>query len=670
QTSLDFLQMSHESNIYDYIATNLHKHCGDAVVVATSFDDGDDSLNVETVCGLEKRQIKLFGKLSHLKLSALKLKLPSNVKSTLKSGRLNVVKGGLYTLLLKRVPQKICDKIAKCIGLSKIYSIGLIRENKILGSVVLLVRKDILDESLVTAFVHQASIALQARQSTGQLMLSEERYHTTIDSLKDGLHLVDKNLKIILFNNHLLKWCRKLGLQDSVAELRLELASPLMGADSLKDYNHVFKTGQNLFTEESRIVNGERIVTETRKIPILINGNVERVMTIIRDITKRKIAEEEVKSIKNHLEAVLDGISESIVVLDRKYNIVSYNRAFQKWVGRPLAFLGGRKCFDVIHGFDKSCRQCVIRDVFRTGVPAESIHSHNLPHGKLFHETRAYPIFKDGIVDQAVYIFRDVTDREKMKEQLKQNYEQIKSANEELKKLDRMKNEFLAISSHELKTPISIINGYADIIHSEVLGSLTQEQKKRVKRIKENSEHLNTLVTNILDLTRMESGDLKLHKKSISISSLIRKTVDDMSHMAAKKNVKIIAKIIVDTRIFADQLRVKQILVNLIENAIKFTPPTKKIYIETSHDRKDIIISVMDEGVGIPKVELRNIFNKFYQIDSSTKRAHGGSGLGLAICKHLVELHGGTIAAESKLGKGSKFTVKIPLNNNSKTQSS
>jgi PAS domain S-box-containing protein len=389
-------------------------------------------------------------------------------------------------------------------------------------------------------------------------------------------------------------------------------------------------------------------------------GRIKGSLFIGNDITEKRRAEEEIAGIKHHLETVLDGISESIVVLDHKYRIVSYNKAFRNWVKEPLSDFRGKKCFRIIHGALQSCRKCVIRDVFSRKGPSESIHYHQTKNGRIYHETRAYPIFRDGKITESIYVFRDVSEREQMREQLRDNYEKLVAANQELMKLDRMKTEFLSIASHELRTPLAVIKGYADILTSGDLGGLNLEQKSRLERINRNVEHLDILVNNILDLTRMEAGELRLAKTRFSLQRLIRVVTDDMANIARQKGIRIDITVSAKTRVFADRMRLRQVLVNIIDNALKFTPDNGAVKISSWQRQGRLFVEVSDNGIGIRKKDIKNLFQRFYQVDSSIQRKYRGTGLGLAICKRIVELHGGEISIKSKHKKGTTISFTIP----------
>ncbi|MFH1056059.1 MAG: PAS domain S-box protein [Candidatus Altiarchaeota archaeon] len=491
---------------------------------------------------------------------------------------------------------------------------------------------------------------------------SEKRYRITIDSIKDAMHVADPKLKIILCNKTMTEWTRKLKLKKDIVGHTVFDVFPFLPTKVREEYHQVFKTKSMVVAHDVNKIGNVEMITETRKIPIIESGKVTHVLTVIRDITKEEKTQREVLEIKGHLETILDGISESIVVLDRRYNIVSHNRAFQEWVGGGRTRLIGCKCFEVIHRKETPCRRCIIRDVFRTGRPSESVHYHQTKRGRAYHEANAYPIVRDGDrIDEAIYVFRDVTDRERMKEQLRDNYERLLKVNEELVKLDKMKTEFLSIASHELRTPLTIIKGYAEILSSGDLGKLNEEQKSKLERINSNAEHLNLLVNNILDLTRMDAGELNLRKTRFSMGGLIDEVIGDMGQLALKRRIMLSSKITTKSRIHADRSRIKQLIVNLLDNAIKFTPDGGGVTVSASEGRDVMRVSVSDTGIGIKRNEIGKIFKRFYQVDASSKRKYGGAGLGLAICKRIVELHGGSIGVRSRYKSGTTITVNLPF---------
>jgi signal transduction histidine kinase len=228
---------------------------------------------------------------------------------------------------------------------------------------------------------------------------------------------------------------------------------------------------------------------------------------------------------------------------------------------------------------------------------------------------------------------------------------------------NRVKSEFLSTMSHELRTPLNSIIGFSDLLKQKIIGELNQKQEHYVDNILKSSKHLLSLINDILDLSKIESGKIEMNIEKISLPATINDTLEMVRTMAIKHNITIIKEFDPDFEFLdADKQKLKQILFNLLSNAVKFSKAEGgTIKIITKKYDEIALIAVSDTGIGIKKEDMGKLFNKFQQIESATYKKYGGSGLGLAISKELVELHGGMIWAESKYGEGTTFNFKLPL---------
>jgi len=241
----------------------------------------------------------------------------------------------------------------------------------------------------------------------------------------------------------------------------------------------------------------------------------------------------------------------------------------------------------------------------------------------------------------------------------------IRQKEEEARKIDIAKDEFLAMITHELKTPLVPIQGYSDILLSEHLGKLNPKQKERLSIIKSSSTSLLDLISDLLDAQKLELGQLRMVKSTNSIKNTIEKAVESLKPQATEKKVKIISKP-PNVIILHDSERITQVLTNLIKNSLTAVKSkTGIITIEVQDLPSEVIINVKDNGFGIPTDKQKDLFKKFYQIDSSLTRERGGSGLGLAICKGIVENHDGKIWLESTLNVGTTISFSIPKTSSS-----
>ena len=240
---------------------------------------------------------------------------------------------------------------------------------------------------------------------------------------------------------------------------------------------------------------------------------------------------------------------------------------------------------------------------------------------------------------------------------------QLETANERLKELDRLKLDFVSNVSHELKTPLTAIKGAVDLLLREVPGRINESQTHYLTRVKSNTQHLAGLINDLLDLARIEEGRIELKGTRVSVGGLVHEVMETVKPLATEKAVLLEVKLPEPSvLVWADRDKVTQVLMNLISNAIKFTPSDGRVSISTADDREGWVrVSIRDTGPGIPASEQEKIFEKFYQVTQDGGLKTKGTGLGLAICKALVELQGGKIWVESKEGCGSTFSFTLPV---------
>ena len=255
----------------------------------------------------------------------------------------------------------------------------------------------------------------------------------------------------------------------------------------------------------------------------------------------------------------------------------------------------------------------------------------------------------------------------------------LQTAYDRLRELDRLKSNFLATVSHELRTPLTSIIGYAEMLETGIAGALNAEQQDFVATIHGKGDQLLQLISSLLDLSKLEQGVMTLHRETVEPGALLAEVAKTMVPAAHRKSITL------ETQqeqhlpfVDADPVRLRQVLFNLAENAVKFTPEGGSVRfraeateLEPEGDdalgavlmaapQRAVALSIEDTGIGMPANELARIFDAFYQVDSSSTRAHGGTGLGLSIVKRLVDAHGGTVRVESEPGRGTRFIVILP----------
>ena len=251
---------------------------------------------------------------------------------------------------------------------------------------------------------------------------------------------------------------------------------------------------------------------------------------------------------------------------------------------------------------------------------------------------------------------------ERLNTKLEESNRELNQANAQLRELSAMKEEFLALTTHDLRSPLSVISGVINFFNSGRLGDLTGEQKNMVSMMERNTQNLIELVNDLLDASKLESGTMRLDLATIELSALIDELRQQMQPLAAEKEIALEALVPEELPpLRADRAKLRRVLVNLISNALKFTPRGGRVSVSAAAEGTLVRVSVTDTGVGIPTEDMRDIFDKYAQARSRATRSEKGTGLGLYITRQLVELHGGHIEVRSEVGKGSTFSFTIPV---------
>lgn len=261
-------------------------------------------------------------------------------------------------------------------------------------------------------------------------------------------------------------------------------------------------------------------------------------------------------------------------------------------------------------------------------------------------------------------VIRDVTERKRAEQEvrkLQQVYTaELEARNREIERANRLKSEFLASMSHELRTPLHTIIGFTELLEEGGEGALNEAQKRFLGHIHRDSNHLLELINDVLDLSKIEAGQLALKREVFPLRRCIEDALNTIRPGAALKGVEIDDRAHAVCDVNADPLRVKEMLYNLLSNAVKFTPKGGRVWVETREESGFAHITVGDTGIGIRAEEQENIFDKFYQVGNTTSGVREGTGLGLSITKELVQMHGGWMEVQSTPGQGSRFTFTLP----------
>src|SRR5688572_14321660 len=366
---------------------------------------------------------------------------------------------------------------------------------------------------------------------------------------------------------------------------------------------------------------------------------------------------------RNLLAAIVDSSDDAIVSKDLNGIITSWNKGAERVFGYAADEIIGKPVLTLIPP-DRREEEPRILQRLRAGERDDHFDTIRVrKNGEMFPVTMTISPLRDasGMIVGDSRIARDISDRQKLQRERHLLLDSERNARQQAEAASRMKDEFLAVVSHELRTPLNAIVGWTEVLAQG--GASREEVVEGIEVIKRNALVQAQIIEDILDLGRIVSGKMKLSVEPVDLATIVRDAITSVRHAAAAKEISI-KQVINDTRgvLMGDSKRLQQIVWNLLSNAIKFTPKRGRILVTALRVNSHVDLSVEDNGAGIAAEFLPRVFDRFSQADASTSRRTGGLGIGLALVKQLVELHGGTVRAESGgVGAGAKFTVSLPV---------
>jgi PAS domain S-box-containing protein len=352
--------------------------------------------------------------------------------------------------------------------------------------------------------------------------------------------------------------------------------------------------------------------------------------------------------------AIVEESPTSVMITDPRGNVEYVNAKFTLLTGFSRAEVIGRNPRILKSGVQPPE---VYRDLWTTisaGGEWRGELCNRRKSGELYWELAAISAIRDndGHIGHYLAVKEDITERKTIEDLLWQ----AKAAAEAS---STAKSRFLADMSHELRTPLNSILGFSQLMELAGGETLSAKQREYLRWIRDGGEHLLDMVNDVLDLSKVEAGKVELERTAIDPAALVRRVLTTVRSLAAKKHLRVSAVVPEDIgTLDADEVRLKQVLYNLLSNAVKFTEPEKRIGVEARAEGSDLLITVWDEGIGIPAADIPKIFEPYAQ--SRSRHTGEGTGLGLAIVKKLVQLHGGVVTVESTPGVGTRFTVRLP----------
>ena len=522
-------------------------------------------------------------------------------------------------------------------------------------------------------FPAQKLLYCVARDITGQksadqaLRDSEYRTRLIVESAYDAFISIDSSGLVTDWNAQAGKtfgWSR--------AEV---IGQPLDATIIPQRYREAHRRGLQHFlsTGEGPVLNKRIEITALRRdglefpvelsiSPVYVSGHYA-FNAFVSDISDRKQAEQKLYESEEKYKRLLENIPDVVWTSTREGKTTFITHNIEEVTGYTPAeiYSGGEGLwFDRIHPTDLLRVKDAYAALFDSRAQFDTEYRIQHKNGSwIWVQKKAVATYQKDGVQYADGVLLDVSERKAYQDKIEQQNIQLEERNLEVERANTLKSQFLANMSHELRTPLNAILGFSELLQENV-SSLTDKHKRWLEHIQKGGKHLLQLVNDILDLSKIEAGQVKFTLESFPVEEAIPEVLSNIVYLASIKKIQVDVNSQPGIVAFADRVRLKQIMYNLLNNAVKFTPESGHITVEVSQEGPSIRISVSDSGIGIRSEDQEVIFNEFHQVGETTRGVKEGTGLGLAITKRLVEQQGGTISVESEIGKGSRFIITLP----------
>ena len=460
---------------------------------------------------------------------------------------------------------------------------------------------------------------------------SEGRFKSLVSSSIIGIILINKEGKLIEANNaflHLIGYSKE---ELELGKIYLQKITPPEYLE--KDREAVCLLRKYGYAPPRQ---KEYIRKNGNRIPVLVGGTILDQISQVEvgfavDMREQVAIKEELQKANTRVSIILASISDGFVVLDKSFLFTYVNAKAEMVIGKSKDEIIGESFAGIFPFLDNKVFKKKFTKVLNTHEMT-TFEAYDGPQQK-WYEYRVYPL-EDGI---SIY-FTDISIR---------------------KEFDRRKDEFIGVASHELRTPLTSIKGYSQLLDRMLKKTDIQKAQIYLKKTNVYIERLNSLISDLFDMSKIQTGKLQFNNGSFDFDELVKDGIDSIQPTNQNHAIKVEGKI--NERLVGDKDRLEQVFTNLLTNAIKYSPNANKVVVNLSKNDHEIKVSVTDFGIGIDPCHHRKIFERFYRVDEISKK-FSGLGIGLYICREIIERHGGKIWVESQKGKGSVFSFTLPLN--------
>jgi signal transduction histidine kinase len=524
--------------------------------------------------------------------------------------------------------------------------------------------------------VTERVLARQKLEEKNEIIsLQKRQLETIVNGLSSYVSIIDRNGNFVKRDNVLEKnnfEIRNIYDNKTKGYVYYDLDSNQIP----KDETPLFKIlrGQNVNHIKYKVVinNEKEIYVSSKGMPVLDeNGDVLVYIVISQDITDLMHTTRELNEKNNELKSIIDNMSDALFIINpdgtyKYYNKRAFDMAYKAEKVKKTGDTAAHTEYFDMNGVKLKKEELPSLRVLKGERIDDLIIKAIRPDKVTYLSFTGSPVYdSNGKMISGTVCIRDMTFHFEKEKALEENRIKLLQAerekNESLEKVLEMKDEFLSFISHEFRTPLNVINSAIQAMEYICGSELPEKAKKYIRMINQNTLRQLRLVNNLLDITRVNAGRIKVSKKNHDIVFLTRSITDSVLSYASQKEISITFVSSIKSKVLGiDDEKYERILLNLLSNAIKFTPKGKCITVTICSIKNSICIEVKDDGIGIPTDKVDLIFEKFGQVDSSLSRQAEGSGIGLSLVKKFVELLGGSITVKSKVGMGSTFTILLP----------
>lgn len=644
------------------------------VVLVNELLPGDGSLVTREVLGVGGVLVRKVERIMGWVIAERRYPVTPAYRQILEAGRMERIEDGLVGLAEHQLPVAVSRSVEQLLGVSEVWSIGIADAAEAYAGIHVFVRSERPDmpAGVVESFANLCFVTLSRIDAQGQLVESEERFRTLVEQTDEGISVGHPDGRVLVYNPAMEEIS---GYSREEVErqgwFNLAFPTPERQAEAMRLGQEALEGGLPYVEVEIVRKDGATRWLSVATTPVTLSGETFN-LSVFTDVTPRRLAEQALRESEARFRTLVDNAPEAIFIqTDCRFAYVNKAACSLYGAAEAETLVGS----PVMERFRPDFHEVIRRRIKGLNESRELQPPVGLVHVRLDGsevpvEVSAAPITYEGRPGAVVFV-RDITEAKRAAAEIEQHREhleelvtertlELKTANEELERATQAKSAFLARMSHELRTPLNSIIGFSSLMVQGMAGPLTDEQRTEIGMINSAGRHLLSIISDLLDLSRIEAGRVAVDSGQFVAGDLVGEVVGILKPLADRGGIELRSTVLDGAIVMvSDRMKIKQILLNLGGNAIKFTSEGS-VELTLTADADSVFFAVRDTGRGVRPELLEHIFESFTQGDIPSDEVPAGSGLGLSIARDFARLLGGDITAESEIGVGSTFTLTLP----------